>query len=194
MQFETQIDTGRVKSVENRAPAIRQFIERRLNRPRRTLRPRIDVWPSQRSGKRHMRVEPEISRSLSYKKHLLNAPRLPGRRIAAYRFGGETIEGLVVRGMNRHQMSLEVRCQFRQLHMIRGENAMDLVAVASAFRGALQVEQTAVPGRNLYTLVAERGSPGGNLLEIVEWGHVAGKLRKKDGGTFNGFHGIKIFR
>src|SRR5436305_940804 len=78
--------------------------------------------------------------------------------------------------------------------MVRCENAKYLIAIRLALRRALQIEKTAVPGRNLHTLVPERGSPSRNFVEVVEWRVVATKLRQKNCRTFDRFHGIKIFR
>src|SRR5215468_2913115 len=46
VQFETQIHANFVKGIENRFPALGQFLESGLNQTARTLRPGIDVGPS----------------------------------------------------------------------------------------------------------------------------------------------------
>lgn len=75
------------------------------------------------------------------------------------RFRRESIKCLVVRRVNRNQLSLKMRGQFGQLDVIGLQGAADLVAISFAFSGALQIKEPAVPGRDLYAFVPERRSP-----------------------------------
>jgi len=61
--------------------------------------------------------------------------------------------------MNGNELSLQVRGKLRQFNMVRGENAANFVTVGFTFGSALQVEEPAVPGRDLYAFVTERRSP-----------------------------------
>src|SRR5262245_56316905 len=49
MDFETEVDADRVKNVENWSPAFCELVKGSLDQPRRTLRPRVEIRPCQRT-------------------------------------------------------------------------------------------------------------------------------------------------
>src|SRR2546430_6796181 len=67
MDLETEVDPRLLELVENRPPAPRQLVERRVHQTRWALGPGIEVRPCQRAGERRMLgdAEPEIGRASS---------------------------------------------------------------------------------------------------------------------------------
>ena len=58
--FEAQINAVAVRVVKNESSAFCQLVNGHLDQPRRALRPRIDIRPSQRAGKRRLRRQPQM--------------------------------------------------------------------------------------------------------------------------------------
>ena len=104
----------------------------------------------------------------------------------------KSIEGLVIRGMDRHELTLEVRRKLGYFEAARRSNSPDFIAVCLAVSGLFEIEKAGVPRRNLHAFVAERRGPPGNVFQIIEGRTIARKLREKNCRTFDGFHGIKI--
>ena len=72
MQLEADIDALLVEGVEDRLPALGQFVEGCLDQARRALRPGIEKGQAKAPEKVTMRVEAEIARGLG-------APSSPAR-------------------------------------------------------------------------------------------------------------------
>ena len=184
----TEVDTGRVKGIEDRPPAFRQFVEGRLDQSGRALRPGVDVGPGERAGKGDMRAEAEVTGSLCGTEQLVDGPFLARTRIAAHLGRREAVKGLVVSRMHRHQLALQMRRQLGDFDAVAGRHARDLVAVGLGLRCLFQVEQPAVPTGNLHTLVAEIGRPGANRFERIERRLVARELSQKYRRPLHRFH------
>src|SRR6266545_3306073 len=106
MDLEAGVDPVFLEHVENRAPAPRQLIERRLDQTGRPLRPGIEVGPRQCTGKCRVLGDAEPARRAGRKLHLFDRPGGPRRPIAADFGRSERIESGVVRGMHGHQLAL----------------------------------------------------------------------------------------
>ena len=61
MDLVAEVDTGFLIGVEDRTPAAREFVERRLDQARRPLRPGIQERPGQRAGKADAASEAEAA-------------------------------------------------------------------------------------------------------------------------------------
>src|SRR5213593_1224850 len=129
MDLEAGVDPVFLEHVENRAPAPRQLVERRLDEARRPLRPRIKVGPRQGTRERGMLGHAEPARGARRELHLLDRPGGPRRPIAADFGRREGVESGVVRGMHGHQLALQMRRQLGHLEPALGEDAFYLVTV-----------------------------------------------------------------
>jgi hypothetical protein len=58
MYLIAQVNAGFIKGIEDRQPALSQFFKSVVNHSRRTLRPRINGVPHQRSGERCVSCQP----------------------------------------------------------------------------------------------------------------------------------------
>src|SRR5262249_28833883 len=91
--------------------------------------------------------------------------------------------------MHCNQLSLEMGRKLSHLKAVGLQHGLNLVAVGAALGGSLQIEQSTVPGRNLYSLVAQPRSPTRNLIESVKRCCISCKLRKENGWSFDCSHG-----
>ena len=124
-----QVHTHGIGMIQDRPPARRQFVEGRFHQPGGPLRPGIDVRPGQRARKGGMGRQAKIARCGQRHLDLIYRPGLPRLWVAAHRWGGKTVEGLVIGGVNGHQLPLQVGRQFCDRDAVGGGNALDLVTV-----------------------------------------------------------------
>src|SRR5204862_2346110 len=92
MDLEAGVDAVFLEHVENRAPAPRQLVERRLDQTRRPLRPGIEVRPGESTRERRLLGYAEPARRACRELYLLDRPGGPRRGLAAdlrCREGGE---------------------------------------------------------------------------------------------------------
>ena len=82
--------------------------------------------------------------------------------------------------MHRDELALQMGGQLGERDAGLRQRALDLVAIRIAVGGAIEIEQPAVPGRNLHALVAEFGRPAGDRAQTVERRGIAGELRQED--------------
>ena len=178
-----------VKRIQDRLPALGQFVKRGLNQTGRARRPGIQVGPGQRAGEGHVRGQPQIGRSLGRQHHLLDCPLLPQRRVAPHLGRGKAVKARVVGRVHRHQLALQMGGQLGDLQPVASQNALYLLAIGFALRRLLQVKQARVPTRNLHPLVAQTRRPGGNRIQRIEGRGIPRKLGQKNSRSFDGFHG-----
>src|SRR6266446_2217409 len=79
MNLEAGVDPVFLEHVENRAPAPRQLVERRLDQTGRPLRPGIEVGPGESTRKRRVLGYAEPARRTRRELHLLDRPGSPRR-------------------------------------------------------------------------------------------------------------------
>lgn len=68
-----------------------------------------------------------------------------------------------------------------------------LLAVVDAVGGLLEIDEPAVPGRNLHAFVTEFRRLGADRVECIERRLVAGELSEEDRGSLDRFHGRSSF-
>jgi hypothetical protein len=119
---------------------------------------------------------------------LVDRPLLPRRRIAAHRVRREAIERRIVRRVHRDKLALQMGGQFSEGNAGIGEFPPHLVAIGAAFRGARQIEQPAVPARDLHALIAVPGRPARDGAKFVVRRRVAPELRQEDRRAFDRLH------
>ena len=180
MDLVTDVDPGFVVSIQDRAPAPCQLVERGLYQPRRALRPRIDERPRKSARERGVRRQPKVARCLCRQQKLLNRPGLASRGMASHLRRGKAVEREVIRRVDRNKLALQMGGKLGQLHAGVMQNALDLVTISSAFSRLREIEQPSIPGRNLHALVAVPGCPAGDLRKAVVWRCIAGELREED--------------
>ena len=159
MNFVGDVAAGLVEGVEDRPPAARQFLERRLDQPRRALRPGIDVRPGERAGEGRVRLEAETLRRLGGVQHLFDRPLLPRSGLAVHFRRGETVEGVVESRVHRDELTLQMRREFGDREPVACGDAFELVAIGLRSGCLGEIDQASVPGGNLHALVAERSRP-----------------------------------
>ena len=108
MKLVADVDAGLVEGIEDRLPALGEFLERGLDQSRRALRPRIDIGPGERAGKRNVGRKAEVARRLGAFHHLVNRPFLPLGGLAVHLLRREGVECLVVGRVDRHQLALQM--------------------------------------------------------------------------------------
>src|SRR5262245_10103637 len=101
-----------VISIEDRLPAPGELVECRLDQARRALRPRIEIGPRERAGERDARRQSQSPRCGRGIHELLNGPGLPRLRIAFHLSRSESVECLVIGGMHRDELALEMGREF----------------------------------------------------------------------------------
>ncbi len=182
MKLEADIDAVLVEGVKQRLPAAGQFVKSLLDQTGRTGRPAIKERPAQGPGKGYMGGKPQVPRCLCGVSHLLFCPcaTLPGLAMELLRRKG--IEGLVIGGMDRHKLTLEMSRKFGDLDAVLPGDADQLIAIGFRFGRLLQVDHAGVPARNLHAAIAQRRRPGGDVVPIVKRCRVARELGQKDRG------------
>src|SRR6185436_410354 len=188
MQLKTKVNPLLFIHVEERLPTLRQFVKGRLDQSGRPLRPGINVRPCEGTGERDMRLQPEIPRGTGREPKLLERPALASRRVSPKRRRREAVERLVIGGMDCNQLSLQMRGEFRDLNAIGLQNSFDFIAILPTLRRLLEVKEPGVPSGNLHPFVAKRRGPTRNLIEVVEWRSIPGKLGKENCRAFDGSH------
>src|SRR5256884_1443849 len=92
MDLEAEVDACFVERVENRPPAPRQLVERRLDQTRRPLGPGIEIRPRQGAGERRMLGDAEPARRTRRQFQLLDRPGGTRLRLPAHRLSRESVE------------------------------------------------------------------------------------------------------
>src|SRR5450432_947356 len=111
MKFEGDVDALILVRVEDWLPAAGELVEGGFNEARWERRPRIKERPSERARKSHMGLETHVAACFRGEGNLLGRPLLPRLRIAADMFGGERVESLIINGIDRDELALQVRCE-----------------------------------------------------------------------------------
>ena len=124
-------------------------------------------------------LEAQICRRPGCKLELFHCPLLPGLAVSPDRFRREPVEHRVISRMHRHQLALQMGGQFSQLQTVGGQGTEYFITISLALGGAFQIEQAAVPRRNLHTLVAQTSGPVRDTLEAVERSSISSKLRQR---------------
>ena len=179
MDLEADVDAGIVIDVEDRLPAPAELGERLVDHPGRALRPRIEIGEGQRAGEGDRRLEAEMLRGLGRVLDLLDRPFLPGLRIVVVFRRGERVEAAVIGWMHGDELALQMRRQFGDLDAGVLADAFHLVAIGFGLGSLFEIEQPAVPARDLYALVAKARRPFGDRRQAVERGCIACELRQK---------------
>src|SRR5262249_31633032 len=110
---------------------------------------------------------------------------LPRLRIAFHLSRSESVECLVIGGMHRDELALEMGREFTDRQAVSDSHTLDLVAIGLRRRSLVEIEQSSVPRRNLDSLISEPRSPTADGLEGIEGRCVARELRQKDPGPFH---------
>jgi len=108
MDLVADVDARLIERVENRPPAPRQLVERRLDQARRPRGPGIEIRPRQRAGKRRMLADPEPARRARRELELLDRPGGTRLRLATHLRRRESVKRGVVGGMHGDQLALQV--------------------------------------------------------------------------------------
>ena len=188
MKLEADIDAELVVKVEDRPPALGEFLEGGVDEAGRARRPRVEERPGERAGEGDVRVEAEIAARSRRELDLLGRPFLACLGVAAHLRRGESVERVVKDGIDRDQLALQMGRELGDLDPVLGGGALQLVAIGLALRGLLEVDEARVPGRDLHALVAERRRPAADRIEGVERRLVADELREEDRRSLDRFH------
>ena len=179
VNFIGDVDAGVVERIEDRLPALGEFRERGLDQARGALRPGIDERPGQRSGERGMRAQAEMTRGVRGHHQLLDRPGLTLGRAPVRLFRREDVERIVVDWIDRDELALQMRREFGDFEPVRRRRSLQLVAIGLRRRRLGQIDEPAVPGRNLHALVAERRRPSADRVERIERRRIARELREE---------------
>src|ERR1700693_4230646 len=95
--------------------------------------------------------------------------------------------------MHRDQLALQMSGELGEMESVSGQGIEHLFTIGLALCGQLQVEQAAVPGWNLYALVAHTAHPVRDILQVVERSRVTGKLGQEDCRALDGLDGHREF-
>jgi len=80
--------------------------------------------------------------------------------------------------------------QFTDLQAVVAEHALDVIAVRLALRGQFDIEESAVPGRNLQRLETLRLGPLSDVLQVVERRLGGTELCQVQTGSFKRTHHV----
>ena len=128
-----------------------------------------------------MRLQAHGLRRLGGGEQLVDRPFLPFGGLAVHGGRREGVECLVIRRMDGDELSLEMGRELGDLDAVRFRDAEHLVAIGLRLCRLLEVEDAAVPARDLHALVAERRRPFADGGKRVERRRVARELGKEDG-------------
>ncbi|MDT4857327.1 hypothetical protein FQZ97_917480 [compost metagenome] len=145
MQFEADVAVGVFKGVEDRQPALGEFVECGFNQAGRTRWPGVQKRPGQRAGKAHVALETQTLGSLGGQDHLLHRPGLAGLGVLVHGFGGEAVKRFVVGRVHRHQLPLQVGAELGDGDAVFARHARHLVAIGLRFGGFVEVKNALVP-------------------------------------------------
>ena len=185
MKFVADVDAGLVERIEDRLPALGQFLERGLDEFGRALGPGIHIRPGQRARECHVARQAQVTRRLGPFHHLIDRPFLALGGLAVDLLRREGVERLVVSRVDRDQLPLQMRRELGDRQTMARRCSLELVAIGLRRRGLGEIEQPVVPGRNLHALVAERRRPLAHARERIERRRVAGELRQKNRRTLD---------
>ncbi len=165
MDLIAKIDAGLVEGVEDRPPALRQFIECCFHQTRRPLRPGVEIGPGQGAGKADMLGQAEIGRRFRRQIHLIHRPGLTLGWIATHLWCRKTIKRLIVSWMHGDQLALQVGRQLGDLDTVLARDSFDLVTIGLRPSRLLEIEQPPIPAWHLHALEAETSRPFGDAVE-----------------------------
>src|SRR5262249_14079642 len=151
----------------------------------RTLRPRIDIRPRESPWEGYVRLDFQVGGSFCCQPKLVDSPYLTSRRISTNAVWSKSVEPNVIGRMDRNQLALEMGRKFSHLQAARFQHTPNLIAIAAAFRSALQIKESGVPSGNLHALVAKCRNPTRNFIKAVKRRCVTCKLGQKNGWAFN---------
>jgi hypothetical protein len=130
----------------------------------------------------------QIAAGLGSHEQLLGRPLLPGLWITCHFGRGEGVELEIVRRVHRDQLALKMSGELGQLQTEPIQHAEDLVAIGLALGCLFEVEETLIPGRDLYAFEAESRGPPGYIFQFVEGLLVSGKLGQENCRAFHSLH------
>ena len=194
MELEADVDALLVVRVEDRPPALGEFVERGVDQAFGPRRPGIEERPGERAGEGDLGVRgrgcgwpcaASVTCSTAHSWRAFGLPRTCGR--------GERVEPVVIDRIDRHELALQVGRELGDLDAVLLRDAAQLLAVGLAFGGLLEVDQPASQVGNLHALVAEPGRPAADPVEGVERRRVAGELGEEDRRTLDRFHRYSSF-
>src|ERR1700682_1855569 len=155
MDLVAEVDARFLICIEDRAPAARELVERRLDQARRPLRPGIKERPGQRAGEAHAAGEAEAARRLRGLHHLIYRPDLTFVRPALDCRRRKSVEGFVVGRVNRDELSLQVGGQFGDHQTMARSHTGNFIAIGLRGRGLVDIDQAWIGGWDLNALVTE---------------------------------------
>ena len=97
----------------------------------------------------------------------------------------------MVGGVGGDELALQVAGQFGDFQAMLTDPAFQLIGVGFGGGAFFQVDQAAVPSRDLYAFVAEAGHIFTDSIEGVEGGFVSHELGEEDGWAFYVGHGLR---
>ena len=154
MQLKPNVDASCVKGVEDRRPTLGEFAERGVDEMTRSLRPWINIGPSERTAERLHKLETKALRRLRGDLHLLDRPGLARFRIALHaRWRESVVEGVICR-MDGDQLPLKGGHELRDGEPMLLQNSRNLVGIGLAFSAEVKVKETCVRARELQPNVA----------------------------------------
>ena len=104
--------------------------------------------------------------------HLVRRPKAPLLGIAANSGRALSVEHRIIGRMNGDHLALKMGGKLADRDADVGQLSLDLVAIGLAVIGAIEVEQAAVPGRNLNRLVPVILGPFRDSGRVL-WGGVS---------------------
>jgi hypothetical protein len=119
---------------------------------------------------------------------LIDGPRLARLWTPAQRWGRESVKQIVVRRMDRNELTLQMRAELGNADARFATHARDLVAIHLAIRGQRKIEQVRLRRWYLYAGVANSCRPRGQASERVEWRSILQELSQEEAGSAYGFH------
>src|SRR5271165_94865 len=188
VNFEAEIDAILVINVEDGFPAAALLGETFLDQSGRPLRIGIEIGPGERPGKAHMLGQSEAARNAGRLAHLIGRPMAPLLRVAAHRRRALSVEQGVIGRMNGHYLSLKMSRKLADCDAYVSERSLDLIAIGFALVGAVEIEESIVPGRDLDGFVTVGFRPSRNAGERIVRRRIACELSKKQARALDGSH------
>src|ERR1700730_7195109 len=182
------VNAGSIEALEDWPPAPRQLPESLLHEAGRPLPPPVQHWAEPRNRKRRLRRQGKALAGAGREQQLIDGPGLARLCTPAQRCRRESIKQLVVRRMNRNELTLQMRAELGNADAGFATHAGDLVAICLAVRRKRETEQVRVPRWYLYADVANSRRPRDQAFEGVEWRPLANELSQIQAGSAYCFH------
>ena len=188
VDLEADVDADILRMVEDRFPALCQFVEGCLDQAGGALRPWVDIRPGQRPRKGRDGRQAKVCRGGQRLAELVHRPLLTRLRPAAHGLRGKPVEQKIIGRMHGNELALQMGGQFGENRTVCAQPPGQLLRVIARGGRKADIHQAHVARRHLQADIAAIGCPPGEPVERVEGGLVPDELSQEQAGALHRLH------